>query len=149
MNKILIVVILLTSLNALAECPIFIRNTFLNSDEKAFDHSIQQEILMNGLVDKGFNVVSSEDEATHVLDIKAEHTSTFNSIWQAKVNIYSTSGHKGYTVNASDRAITLPIHILSLGISTLIPTNGRFAMKKLVRKLPTCDQVTEDAKLLE
>ncbi len=146
MKKILMMITIVSSLNTFAECPIFIRNAFVNSGEDAFQNSIHQDILFNGLIDKGYTIVETEGQASQVLDFKAEAISNCNSIWEAKINMYSTSGHKGYTVKASERNIKIPLHVLTFGISTLIPTDGSRVMSKLVKKIPSCDQVKEDIK---
>lgn len=149
MKKILMLITIVSSFNALAECPIFIRNAFVNSDEDAFQNSIHQEMLLTGLADKGYTIVETENQASQVLDFKAEAISNCNSIWEAKINIYNTSGHKGYTVKASERNIKIPLHVLTFGISTLIPSDGSRVMSKLVKKIPSCDQVKEDIKAAE
>lgn len=131
MKKALLAILILSSVSAFADCSIFLAKTGVT--EK------QDQVLTEKLTEKGYNIVEARENALYKLEIYSGPRNRFNSMWY--VSGFLKTNEESKVFEGSDYALTLPLHMLSFGITTIIPTQGSVAMENLIQKIPSCGVV--------
>ena len=133
-------IVALSASTAFADCNLYIRNKEITKK--------QESVLVMKLEQRGFQVSDNEKNANFILDVSSYAESIFESVWKVNAEVYNTEGHMhGTTIKANDYALSLPLHMLTMSISTMIPTKGSVAMKRLMQKFPDCNELRKDLNL--
>ncbi len=112
-----------------ANCSIYL--TSINLSEK------QEEILHDKLVEKGYSFTENESEAEYKLEVKSTSRNRFNSNWFVFGALKTQKRTLGFI--GEDYITVLPLHLLTMGINTLIPTKGGISMRMMLKEFPTCE----------
>jgi hypothetical protein len=134
MKNLMILAIALSSFSAFADCSIFVAKEGVTFK--------QEKILVKGLVKKGYNIVEKSEDSQLKLALYSGPRNRFNSMWY--VSGILSEKQESVHYEGSDYAVMLPGHLLTMGISTVIPTVGTIAMKNFVSKLPACGKVAAE-----
>ncbi len=134
MKSILTALVLLSSFAVSANCNLYIEKNGLTQK--------QDQILNKSLIEKGYVLTESKEDASYNLSISSGPRNRFGSMWfifgDLKVN------NKSEFIQGSDYAVMLPLHLLTFTISTFIPTKGSIAMYNFVSKVSTCENVQDN-----
>ncbi len=99
------------------------------------------QIIKNYLKDRSTN---DESEADYKLIVNASSETVFDSVWSATGYLVNLKGGSSvYTISGTDYRASLPIHMATLGVGTMIATNGNIALGRMAKKIPTCDELNE------
>lgn len=134
MKNLMILALALSSFSAFADCSIFVEKNGVTFK--------QDKVLTKGLLAKGYNQVEKFEDAQLKLRIDSGPRNRFSSMWY--VSGMLTENKETVFYEGSDYAVTLPAHLLTMGIATVIPNKGSIAMESMVKKLPACGLVAEE-----
>lgn len=130
MKKLILMFLMVSSVASASECKISIS---ADSDELS---SVHMDIIRSELGDR---YTEDESMADFSMRVTLESQTVFDTWWVARGFVGRTGQSFVRMWVGSDTVRTIPLHFITLGIGTMIPTKGNLAVYNMVKKIPSCE----------